>query len=214
MTDIPSIPRYVAAWPTSPFATTDLAPWAVVHQIERLIREALRTLGPNYRVEGEFAVHRSATIEPGAVLKGPAIVGPRCFVASGAYLRGGTFLDADCAIGPGAELKSSFLFAGSKLAHLNFVGDSIVGSNVNIEAGAIVANYRNELPNKAIRILHAGEIIETGVHKFGSLIGDGTRIGANAVIAPGALIAPGSTIGRLQLVDQHPHAATSNCRAD
>jgi bifunctional N-acetylglucosamine-1-phosphate-uridyltransferase/glucosamine-1-phosphate-acetyltransferase GlmU-like protein len=105
------------------------------------------------------------------------------------------------------ELKSTFMFRGSKVAHLNFVGDSIVGSDVNIEAGAIVANYRNEMDNKRILILWKGTIIDTGVEKFGALIGDNARIGANAVVAPGALIEAGTRLTRLGKVDQYPHAA-------
>jgi acetyltransferase-like isoleucine patch superfamily enzyme len=75
----------------------------------------------------------------------------------------------------------------------------------NVGKRAIVADYRNELLDKAIRIRSENGVIETGVQKFGALIGDEARIGANAVIAPGALIAPGTKIGRLQLVDQYPH---------
>lgn len=119
-------------------------------------------------------------------------------------MRGGTYLAGECTIGPGSELKTSFMFPGSKIAHLNFIGDSILGSNVNIEAGAIVANYRNELDDKTIRILLDGKMIDTGVDKFGALIGDRSRVGANAVIAPGALLRPETKIGRLQLVDQYP----------
>ena len=96
------------------------------------------------------------------------------------------------------------MFAGSKLAHLNFVGDSIIGADVNIEAGAIIANYRNELESPNIRIAYQGQVIDTGVAKFGALVGDGSRIGANAVIAPGALLERGSIVGRLQLIDQKP----------
>ncbi|RYE97849.1 MAG: transferase [Oxalobacteraceae bacterium] len=143
-------------------------------------------------------------IEAGVVLKGAGIIGPRCYVAAGAYLRGGVLLVEDCIIGPSSELKSSVILSGSKLAHLNFVGDSIIGSDVNIEAGAMVANYRNELEDKEIRIEHEDKIIYTGVIKFGALIGDRTRIGANAVIAPGAILAPGTRVGRLELVDQYP----------
>ena len=113
-------------------------------------------------------------------------------------MRGGCWLDARCIIGPAAELKTSFVFAGSKLAHLNFVGDSVLGADVNIEAGAMIANYRNERANKRIRI---GEI-DTSVEKFGALLGDYCRIGANAVIAPGALLPAGSIVSRLSLVDQ------------
>lgn len=182
-----------------------LAPWLVVQQAEQIIRNAINLVDQDYRLEGEFAIHRSATVEPGAVLKGPGMIGPRCFVAAGSYLRGGIYLAEDCIIGPNSELKTSFMFAGSKIAHLSFVGDSIIGSGVNIEAGAIVANYRNELDDKTIRILLATEAIDTGVTKFGSLIGDNVRIGANAVIAPGALIPRGNKVSRLQLLDQYPY---------
>lgn len=198
------ISDYVADWAISPFAAADGPPWAATRDAERLIAAQLAALGPAYRIEDGVAIHHSATIEPGCVLKGPAIIGPRCFVAAGAYLRGGIYLAADCIVGPACELKTSFMFPGSKVAHLSFVGDSILGAQVNIEAGAMIANYRNELADKRIRILAEGVVIDTGVDKFGALVGDDSRIGANAVVAPGALLQPGSRVRRLQLVDQYP----------
>jgi len=123
-----------------------------------------------------------------------------------ALLRGGVFLDEGCIIGPAVELKTTFMFRGSKAAHLNFIGDGVVGADVNLEAGSIVANYRNELDDKMIRIRLEDRMIETGVDKFGALIGDGTRIGANAVIAPGAVLAVGARVPQLGLVDQWPVA--------
>lgn len=127
------------------------------------------------------------------------------FVAAGAYLRGGVYLGRQCIAGPSCELKSTFMLDGSKLAHFNFVGDSVIGERVNIEAGAIIANYRNELDGANIRIRHGDAVIETGVNKFGALVGDGCKIGANAVIAPGALLRPDTRIPRLGLVDQFAH---------
>jgi NDP-sugar pyrophosphorylase family protein len=184
-----------------------MLPWIATQRAPDLIAPLISSLSlDDYRIDGDIAVHRSSIIENGAVLKGPIFIGPRCFVASGAYLRGGVYLEADCTIGPNAELKTSFMFPGSKIAHLNFVGDSILGAKVNVEAGAMIANYRNEKDDKRIRIQLDGQIIETGTDKFGALVGDDARIGANAVIAPGALIAPGTKIGRLKLVDQWPDA--------
>ena len=200
------IRRHLARWAASPFQAVEDAPWRVTQAAPDLVRRALAGLGPDYRIQGEAAVHATAEVEPGAVLKGPVVVGPGCFVSGSALLRGGVFLDEACIVGPGVELKTTFMFRGSKAAHLNFVGDSLVGEDVNIEAGAMVANYRNELADKAIRFVLDGERVETGVDKFGALIGDGTRIGANAVIAPGAVLAPGSRVPRLALVDQHPSA--------
>jgi len=96
------------------------------------------------------------------------------------------------------------VFGGTALAHLNFVGDSVVGAGVNMEAGSVVCNHRNERSDKQIfvRSGQGGALQGTGCEKFGALIGDGVRIGANAVIAPGALLLPGSVIGRASLLDQ------------
>ena len=199
-----NISRFVQSWTQSPFGGDDGAPWAATQQAEQLIRAAIAKLGPGYEAGEDVAVHRSATIERGVVLKGPAIIGPGCLIAAGAYLRGGTYLQQDCIVGPACELKTSYMFAGSKIAHLSFVGDSIIGAGVNVEAGAMIANYRNEKDDKSIRIALDGAILDTGVDKFGAIVGDDARIGANAVVAPGALIQPGARIGRLELVDQSP----------
>jgi UDP-N-acetylglucosamine diphosphorylase / glucose-1-phosphate thymidylyltransferase / UDP-N-acetylgalactosamine diphosphorylase / glucosamine-1-phosphate N-acetyltransferase / galactosamine-1-phosphate N-acetyltransferase len=195
---------FIEPWRTSSFANIHQAPWHLVGNIEALLRQQIAGLDPSYTCVEDVAVHYSAIIEAGAVVKGPAIIGSNCFIAAGAYLRGGVYLERDCIIGPSSELKTTVMFAGSKLAHLNFVGDSIIGADVNIEAGAIIANYRNELENRNIRIAYRGQVIDTGVDKFGALVGDGCRIGANAVIAPGALLERASIVGRLQLIDQKP----------
>lgn len=198
------IAEYVAAWPKTPLFAANVAPWALTSSASDALRRAIGALGSDYVIQNEVAVHATATVEFGAVVKGPGIIGPHAFVAATAYLRGGVFLDQGCIIGLACEIKTVFMFADSKVAHLSFVGNSILGSGVNIEAGAIVANYRNEMDDKRIRIVCDGRTIDTGVEKFGALIGDKTKIGANATIAPGALIAPGSKIARLSRVDQHP----------
>jgi NDP-sugar pyrophosphorylase family protein len=200
------IAAFVSGWATSPFGPLDREPWAVTRAAEELVAGALSGLAGGYRVEAGIALHETAMVEGGATLKPPAIIGPQAFVAAGAYLRGGVFLDSGVIVGPNAEIKSSFLFAGAKLAHLNFVGDSILGAGVNLEAGAMIANYRNEMEDKIIRIRFEGDLVDTHGDKFGALVGDGVRIGANAVVAPGALIRPGVRLGRLALLDQHPLA--------
>ncbi len=198
-----TVAAFVARVRQSPFVGYgSVAPWYWASHGAAWIAEAMTMLGDNYVVRGGVAIHRTATVEAGAVVKGPAILGPDSFVATTAYLRGGVFLDDGCIVGPGAEVKTSFLFAGAKLAHLNFVGDSVLGAGVNVEAGAMIANYRNERADKQIRVAYDGRLIDTGVEKFGALVGDGVRIGANAVIAPGAILEAGAVIPRLSLVDQ------------
>ncbi|MBR0796170.1 LpxA family transferase [Bradyrhizobium jicamae] len=177
-------------------------PWELTLGSVGIVERLLSGLRDGYAIAGGVAVHHTSTVENGAVLKGPAIIGPDCFIAAGAYVRGGCWLEAGCILGPGAELKSSFVFRGSKLAHFNFVGDSLLGSGVNLEAGSIIANYRNEWPRPAISFFHHGRRLETGAEKFGALVGDQTRIGANAVIAPGAILAQSTVVKRLSLIDQ------------
>ncbi len=193
---------YISSAATSPLAAfSDLAPWELTTRSREIVGAMLSGLDSVYRIAGNIAVHETAIIEPGAVLKDPAVIGPSCFVAAGAYIRDGCWLGEHCTLGPGTELKSSFLFPGTKLAHFNFVGDSVLGAGVNLEAGSVIANYRNERDDPAIIILLVGERIYTGVAKFGALVGDDVRIGANAVIAPGALLKAGMTVPRLGLVD-------------
>ncbi|MNP47679.1 hypothetical protein D3C76_1417450 [compost metagenome] len=86
------------------------------------------------------------------------------------------------------------MFGGSKLAHFNFVGDSVLGAGVN-------ANYRNERADKAVNVRVDDVLVPTGCDKFGALLGDGCRLGANAVVAPGGLLLPGTVIRRLALYD-------------
>jgi UDP-N-acetylglucosamine diphosphorylase / glucose-1-phosphate thymidylyltransferase / UDP-N-acetylgalactosamine diphosphorylase / glucosamine-1-phosphate N-acetyltransferase / galactosamine-1-phosphate N-acetyltransferase len=181
----------------------DLAPWDLCTDIVALIERSIERLPSNYvRSSPGIAVHPSTTVEQGVVLKAPCIIGEDCFVAAGAYLRGGVWLAPNVILGPSVEVKSSVIGAGSKAAHFNFVGDSVIGRDVNIEAGAIVANYRNERADKEIVCFDGERLIRTGRDKFGSLIGDGCRIGANAVLAPGTILKPATVVPRLALVDQ------------
>jgi UDP-N-acetylglucosamine diphosphorylase / glucose-1-phosphate thymidylyltransferase / UDP-N-acetylgalactosamine diphosphorylase / glucosamine-1-phosphate N-acetyltransferase / galactosamine-1-phosphate N-acetyltransferase len=197
------ITEQIAGFKTSVLgAFSDRPPWELTGEATGIVEQLLSRSEQNYAVSDNVAVHRTSIVESGAVIKGPAIIGPGCFIAATAYLRGGCWLEADCIVGPGAELKSSFVFCGSKLAHFNFVGDSILGCEVNLEAGSIIANYRNEQDNPAITFTHKGQTTKTGAIKFGALVGDRSKIGANAVIAPGAILAPATIVRRLALIDQ------------
>jgi len=197
------IDEHIAAFRTSTLKEFSAGPpWELTSSSAAIVERLLGRLGADYAVSGNVARHLTSTIEEGAILKGPAIIGPKCFIGAGTLVRGGCWLEGNCILGPGAELKSSFVFGGSKLAHFNFVGDSILGSGVNLEAGSIIANYRNEWADPTISFIHMGKRISTGAEKFGALVGDRTRIGANAVIAPGAVLAPDTIVKRLSLVDQ------------
>jgi NDP-sugar pyrophosphorylase family protein len=196
--------RHIAGFRTSGLAAQgNLAPWELTRHFRKIVRQLLGEASADggYTLDGDIAVHRTATVEAGAVLKGPAIIGPSCFLAAGSYVRDGCWLGDRCILGPGAKLKSSYLFEGTKLAHFNFVGDSLIGARCNLEAGAIIANYRNEREDRRISFRFEGRLVATSCEKFGAMLDDDVRIGANAVIAPGAFIPSRSIVPRLSLVD-------------
>ncbi len=178
-------------------------PWEVTECLKDIIRLKLKTLNDDYKITDEVAIHKTAVVETGAVLKGPTIIGPDCVVGAHAYFREGVFLARSVKIGPGCEIKNSIILSGTAIAHFNYVGNSIIGRNVNFEAGSIAANYYNERLDKRISVLYRGEIIDTSVNKFGSLVGDGSRIGANAVLSPGTILERDSIVRRLELVEQY-----------
>lgn len=177
-------------------------PWTLTRNATEILLEKMKNLGTDYVITNEVAIHKTATVDSHAILKGPAIVSPNCFVGAHAFIRGGVFLDENVTLGPGCEVKTSFIFSNTALAHFNFVGDSVVGSYVNMEAGAVVANHYNERKDKNIFVLIEGKTYPTGAEKFGALIGDHTKIGANAVLSPGTILTPNTVIKRLQLIDQ------------
>ena len=179
-----------------------LFPWDITQNLPALISDMINGLDENYKIENGIAIHLTANVENGAVLKAPVIVGRNCFIGAHAYLRGGVLLASNVKIGTGCEIKSSIILDNSSIAHFNFVGDSIIGSNVNFEAGSITANHFNERIDKTISVFYQNEIISTGVTKFGSLVGDGSKVGANAVLSPGTILNAGSIVKRLELVDQ------------
>ncbi|NJM26311.1 MAG: LpxA family transferase [Bacteroidia bacterium] len=177
-------------------------PWALTAQAKAHVELRLGRLGDGYIVKDDVAIHQSALVEKGCILKGPIVIGPQCFIGAHAYLRNGVWLDENVGIGPGCEVKSSFIFNGTRLAHFNFVGDSVLGSNVNMEAGAVIANYFNERADKSIFVRWNNGDLKLDTTKFGALVADGCRIGANAVLSPGTILPPNSIVSRLQLIDQ------------
>jgi bifunctional N-acetylglucosamine-1-phosphate-uridyltransferase/glucosamine-1-phosphate-acetyltransferase GlmU-like protein len=187
----------------TPFRWTE-QPWNIVSRSQELIQREIQNLGKDFQINGSVAIHKTAIVEQGVILKGPVIISSDCFIGAHAYLRGGVFLSDHVSIGPGCEIKSSFIFSHSALAHFNFVGDSVLGSYVNMEAGSIIANHYNERVEKQISVLIKNQIIETGVNKFGALVGDHVKIGANAVLSPGTLLSKNAIVARLELIQQVP----------
>jgi UDP-N-acetylglucosamine diphosphorylase / glucose-1-phosphate thymidylyltransferase / UDP-N-acetylgalactosamine diphosphorylase / glucosamine-1-phosphate N-acetyltransferase / galactosamine-1-phosphate N-acetyltransferase len=136
------------------------APWQIIGRVGDLVLGLLDSLPPEFvRISAEIAVHRSATVASSAVLTGPVILSAGCRVWAG----------EEVTIGPHSEIKGSLLFAGSAAAHRNYAGDSIIGRDVNLEAGAVLANHFNERADKQISVRIDGQVVATGLTKFGAL---------------------------------------------
>jgi NDP-sugar pyrophosphorylase family protein len=177
-------------------------PWHFTRDLQFVLQEKIKILSSDFHIRGDIAIHRSATVEEGVILKGPVIICADVFVGAHAYLRGGAYLSPGVSVGPGCEIKTSVIFEKSSLAHFNFAGDSIIGSDVNMEAGSIIANHHNDRTDKTIRVRVGKSLLDTDAIKFGALIGDGCRIGANAVLCPGTILPKGTIVRRLELVCQ------------
>lgn len=196
------IADYCADFPAILIATPEEAPWEVVDQLGDRITQIIGSLGTGYAVRDGVAYHETSNVDPTAQVQAPAIIGPHCFVGPHSLLRGGVYMGASSTIGFSCEVKSTVVCSNAAIAHLNYIGDSIVGSGVDLEAGAQVVNYYNERNEKRVSVFVDSEKINTGVTKFGALIGDDTKIGANAVLAPGTVLGKGSIVRRLELIDQ------------
>lgn len=133
-----------------------------------------------------ISIAPGCTIEPGAYIKGPCILGPGTIVRHGAYLRGAVITEEKCVIGHATEVKNALFLKGAQAAHFNYVGDSLLGAKVNLGAGTKCANLR--LDHKEIRV----EGIPTGLRKFGLIAGDGAQFGCNSVTNPGSLFGKGA----------------------
>lgn len=178
-------------------------PWNIVATVQNSIQQKIKGLKSDYKINHDVAIHKTAQIEEHVTLKGPIIVSAGCFIGAHAYMRGGVYLGEKTIIGPGCEVKSSLIMSGSALAHFNFVGDSLIGSYVNMEAGSVIANHYNERLDKTIYVMLKKKS-SISVTKFGALVGDHSKIGANAVLSPGTILKPESVVKRLELIEQCP----------
>jgi len=178
------------------------SPWNITARLKDIIEGIIPNLGADFKVDKGVAIHRSAILEPGVTLKSPIIIMDNCIVGANAYFREGVYLDSYVKIGPSSEIKSSLIFSNTAIAHLNYIGNSIIGRDVNFEGGSIAANHYNERADKRIYVYYNNRIIDTGMEKFGALVGDHSKIGANGVLSPGTILEKKSIVKRLELIEQ------------
>ena len=168
-------------------------PWEALKGIKELILKLGATLGPDYEeVKPQVWVHKTATVFPTAYLGAPCIIGPNTEVRHGAFIRGSALVGADCVVGNSVELKNVILFDHVQTPQYNYVGDSILGYYSHMGAGSITSNVKAD---KKLVIVHNGtEQVETGIKKFGAMLGDHVEVGCNAVMNPGTVIGRNSNV--------------------
>jgi len=133
-------------------------------------------------------IGEGTVVESGACIEGPAIIGSNCQIRHGAYVRANVIVGDDCVIGNASELKNSLLFNGCQVPHFNYVGDSILGYHAHLSAGVILSNLKSFPGNVMV------EEVDTGLRKFGALIGDQADLGCNSVLNPGSIIGRNSVL--------------------
>ncbi|MBP5153852.1 MAG: UDP-N-acetylglucosamine pyrophosphorylase [Lachnospiraceae bacterium] len=168
-------------------------PWDALDGIRDLILALGPTLGDEYEeTSPNVWVHKTAKVFPSAYLSAPCIIGPRTEVRHCAFIRGSALVGADCVVGNSVELKNVILFDHVQTPHYNYVGDSILGYFSHMGAGSITSNVKSD---KKLVVVHNGsEQIETGVKKFGAMLGDYVEVGCNAVCNPGTVIGRHSSV--------------------
>jgi len=137
-------------------------------------------------------IGEGTVLEDGVMIKGPAIIGKNCQIRHNAYLRENVIIGDDCVVGNSTEIKNSLLFNHAVAPHYNYVGDSILGHRAHLGAGVKISNFKMFPGN--IEVEKDGVPFDTGLQKFGALLGDGVEIGCNAVLNPGSIIGRGAVI--------------------
>jgi UDP-N-acetylglucosamine diphosphorylase / glucose-1-phosphate thymidylyltransferase / UDP-N-acetylgalactosamine diphosphorylase / glucosamine-1-phosphate N-acetyltransferase / galactosamine-1-phosphate N-acetyltransferase len=150
----------------------------------------------NYQDRNDVFIGEGTVIQPGVHIPGPAIIGKNCILGHASLYREGVIIGDNTHIGHAVEVKHSIILNNAAAAHLNYIGDSIIGNNVNISGGTILANFR--LDKKPILIKTKEKIYNTELRKFGAIIGDNSNVGVNSVLNPGTILGKNCLVYPLQ----------------
>ncbi|MCT9095666.1 bifunctional sugar-1-phosphate nucleotidylyltransferase/acetyltransferase [Haloarchaeobius sp. HME9146] len=179
-------------------------PWELLEANETYLAELDSRIegevSDDAHLEGTVVVEEGAIIKPGVVIEGPVLVRSGATVGPNAYVRGATLIDEGAKVGNAVEVKNSVVGKRSSVAHLSYVGDSVLGRDVNFGAGTTVANLRHD--DEPVRHTVKGDRVSTGRRKFGVVVGDGvktaidTSLNAGVTLSTGATTEPGETVTR------------------
>ncbi len=184
-------------------------PWELLGTQEFFMKdmdeqEILGIVEPNAQIKGSVGIGKNTVIKSGAYIEGPVIIGENCIIGPGTFIRSNTAIGNNCVVGHSVEIKNSIIMPNTSIAHLSYVGDSVIGENVNLGAGFIAANLRHDGEN--VKSMVKGRLVDTGRKKLGAIIADNVKTGVNTSIYPGRKIWPGKqtnigTIVKNDIVD-------------
>lgn len=157
---------------------TCASPWEAIDKLDSYIDMVLR--------EKNIVLGEGSKIDASAKIEGKVMMGKNSTIADSVLIRGNCIIGDNVHIGHAVEIKHSIVMNNTAVAHLNYIGDSIIGNNVNIGGGAIIANWRFDKKN--IKIKFEDEKVDTGLKKFGACVGDDSSLGVNSVLNPGTII--------------------------
>ena len=164
-------------------------PWLALPKLKEYISGLIAKLSENddyYFYSENVLVSKSAVISPNATICGPAVIGASTEVRTGAFIRGSVIVGEGCVVGNSCELKNAVLFDNVQVPHFNYVGDSILGYRSHTGAGVITSNVKSD--KTLVTVKGEGINIETGLKKFGAMLGDFVEVGCNSVLNPGTVI--------------------------
>lgn len=175
-------------------------PWEVLPKIGAFILELGASLSEEeYEKVGENVwIAKSAKVYPTAYINGPAIIGKEAEVRHCAFIRGNAIVGEGAVVGNSTELKNVILFNKVQVPHYNYVGDSILGYKAHMGAGSITSNVKSD--KKLVVVKEGEERMETGLKKFGAMLGDEVEVGCGSVLNPGTVVGPHSNIYPLSSV--------------
>ncbi|MDD5953722.1 MAG: UDP-N-acetylglucosamine pyrophosphorylase [Firmicutes bacterium] len=174
-------------------------PWQALSGIKALILELGPKLGDDFtQAAPQVWVHKTAKVAPTAYLGSPCIIGANTEVRHCAFIRGSALVGENCVVGNSVELKNVILFDNVQVPHYNYVGDSILGYKSHMGAGSLTSNVKSD--KTLVSVKCGDERIETGLKKFGAMVGDFVEVGCNSVLNPGTVVGRGSNIYPLSCV--------------
>lgn len=174
-------------------------PWEALGGIKDFIIETGKNLPDEYtEIKPQVWVHKQATVSPTAFIGAPSIIGKGTEVRHCAFIRGSALIGEGCVVGNSTEVKNAIIFDGVQIPHFNYVGDSILGYMSHLGAGSVTSNVKSD--KSLVTVNYDGKIIETGLKKFGAMVGDCVEVGCNSVLNPGTVIGRNSNIYPLSSV--------------